>query len=139
MLLSDAAVVAALLGELEYPAHESATARRIEELGRDERAEGLVAEVEGVVVGFATLLWMPMFHRDGGILRIMAFVVATPHRRRGVGRALMVACLAVAQERGAERMELTTGDRRAEAHAFYAEQGFEREGIRMTRWLAPRR
>ena len=55
--------------------------------------------------------------------------VAPDHRRQGLGRALMRAALTVARERGADHMDLGTGERDVAARALYESLGFDnREG-----------
>jgi ribosomal protein S18 acetylase RimI-like enzyme len=55
--------------------------------------------------------------------------VAPERRGRGLGRSLMVAAIACARQRGADRMELGTGESDLAARALYESLGFSnREG-----------
>jgi GNAT superfamily N-acetyltransferase len=137
--LADADAVAALLGELGYPADRVSAASRIALLTSRPGSTVLVASRGVVVCGLATVHLIPLFHRDGQLARLTSFVVARAAQRCGVGSALLAACEAHARSLGAERLEVTSGDRRPQAHAFYEARGFEREGVRMTRWLVEKR
>ncbi len=51
--------------------------------------------------------------------------VAPERRGRGLGRALMEAAMELARARGADRMDLGTGDSDAAARALYESLGFD--------------
>jgi GNAT superfamily N-acetyltransferase len=136
--VADAPAIAALLAELGYPTDPASAAARIARLAEDSGSTVVVAARGGAVCGLATVHLIPLFHREGALARITSFVVQRSAQRSGVGSALLAACEAYARLHGAERIEVTSGDRRAEAHAFYEARGFEREGLRMTRWLVER-
>lgn len=136
--VADAAAIARLLNELGYATDSASASARIARLADDSGTTVVVATLAGVVCGLATIHLIPLFHRDGVLARITSFVVERSMQRSGVGSALLAACEAHARSHGAERIEVTSGDRRAEAHAFYEARGFEREGLRMTRWLVER-
>lgn len=136
--VADANAIAGLLAELGYPTDPASAAARIARLAEDSGSTVVVAARGGAVCGLATVHLIPLFHREGALARITSFVVQRSAQRSGVGSALLAACEAYARLHGAERIEVTSGDRRAEAHAFYEARGFEREGLRMTRWLVER-
>jgi ribosomal protein S18 acetylase RimI-like enzyme len=52
--------------------------------------------------------------------------VVPGRRRRGLGRALMLAAIDVARERGADYMDLNTGEQDLAARALYESLGFSR-------------
>ena len=56
------------------------------------------------------------YEKEGPNARIMALVVGSEHRDRGVGRALISAAEVWAKQRGAKDVRLTTHKRRAGAH-----------------------
>ena len=74
-----------------------------------------VAVVDGRIVGFATLL--------SGELEDL--FVDPGWMRRGIGRALVLDAVALARERGLERIEVTANDH---ALAFYEDVGFVLDG-----------
>jgi N-acetylglutamate synthase-like GNAT family acetyltransferase len=134
----DADAIASLLGELGYPTDQGSAAARIARLSAAEGSAIFVATRSGCVCALATLHLIPLFHRDSSLARITSFVVTRAAQRSGAGSALLTACEVYARAHGAERLEVTSGDQRPEAHAFYERRGFEREGVRMTRRLTER-
>lgn len=134
----DADAVAVLLGELGYPTDRGSAVARIARLTAGADSAVLVAVRGRAICGLATVHLIPLFHRDGSLARITSFVVSSSSQHCGVGTVLLTACENFARAHGAERLEVTSGDRRPVAHAFYEHRGFEREGVRMTRWLVER-
>lgn len=119
----DAPAIAALLGELGYPALGDAVAVRLAALRGPEHAV-LVAELAGAVIGLIGVHVFPVLHEDGLRGKILALVVASAQQRHGTGRLLLRAAEAFARDRGARRMEVVSGDHRAGAHAFYRRGGY---------------
>jgi GNAT superfamily N-acetyltransferase len=117
---SDAEPISLLLAELRYPASTEAIARRLERL----RTGVLVAETGGRVVGLASFHVIPHIELDHPTARLTSLVVAEDARRHGIGRALVERVEQEARNQGCGRLELTTGDRRTDAHAFYRRLGF---------------
>ena len=62
-------------------------------------------------------------------------VVDPPHRRGGVGRALLDATVASLKARGAPMVVLSTAERNEPAQRLFASAGFRRTMIEMTREL----
>jgi GNAT superfamily N-acetyltransferase len=130
----DAEAIAALLGELGYPTTAEVAGERLARL-RADAASWLWVAAEGErLVGLVGLHVMPLLER-GPFARITALVVAEDWRRRGVGRALMARAHEQAVAEGCERMELSSADRRADAHAFYRDIGFEEASRRFLKYL----
>jgi N-acetylglutamate synthase-like GNAT family acetyltransferase len=125
----DQAAITDLLRELGYPTRVHVVAERLDRLERDPASWMWVASDGGRVVGLAALHVMPLVQR-GPLGRLTAIVVGDGARRRGVGRALIGRVEQRARAEGCESMEVTTADRRSEAHAFYAELGFEQASRR---------
>ena len=83
----------------------------------------------GSVVGSFTLYVLPNLTRNGrkaGLLENV--VVDAPHRRQGVGRAMIEEARRLAEEAGCYKLSLTSTASRHEAHAFYRRCGMERHG-----------
>ncbi len=99
------------------------------------RALVLVAEVDGTIVGTATLelsqrmnpdSQQPPLAADEAHLRMLG--VHPEHRRRGIGRLLVGACIAQARARGKRRLTLDTTAGMVTARALYEEMGFSCRG-----------
>ena len=132
---TDAAAITVLLAELGYPDTVDAVAGRIARATAGGPDTVLVSTLGGVVAAVASIHLIPLFHRDGFLARVTSFVVAEDLRHRGVGTALLGACERWAWTQRAERLEVTSGDERQDAHRFYERQGYARQGRRFSKWL----
>jgi ribosomal protein S18 acetylase RimI-like enzyme len=91
---------------------------------------------EGIVGLVATQI-VPRLDRDALTCRITDIVVSAAHRRSGIGSTLMTAAEEEAREAGAPRLDLSSGEWRSDAHAFYARHGFETRARAFTKRLSP--
>jgi GNAT superfamily N-acetyltransferase len=114
-----------LLGQLGYPTTAAQVAARFARVAGSSVDAAWVAEVDGVVVGFASAHLLLPFELDGPLAELTALVVDGSHRGSGAGRALVDACETWAADAGAVRLSVATAFRRVEAHAFYERLGFE--------------
>jgi GNAT superfamily N-acetyltransferase len=126
---ADVPVIAELirgLARFEKLEHEvSMTQERLAEnlFGRHRYAETLLAEEEGVPVGFALFFHnFSTFLAQPGIYLEDLFVVPE-QRGRGVGRALLKELARLAVERGCGRLEWSVLDWNREAIGFYERLG----------------
>jgi ribosomal protein S18 acetylase RimI-like enzyme len=79
--------------------------------------------------GLAVLRLRPGMWSDALECYLAELYVVPAHRRLGLGRALMLAAMAHARERGADYMDLGTGEQDLAARALYESLGFSnREG-----------
>ncbi|SDL66385.1 Ribosomal protein S18 acetylase RimI [Glycomyces sambucus] len=131
---ADADAVAVLLGQLGYPQHEGVAAR-LEAWHADPSSAAFAPESEDGVLGVIAVHVCPYFERPGAWGRIVALVVAETARGQGVGARLVAAAESFAAARGCERMEVTSNDRRADAHAFYEARGYTVQNGRSSRFL----
>jgi ribosomal protein S18 acetylase RimI-like enzyme len=101
-----------------------------------ERVRRLLAEGQTAVLlggpgpdGLAVLRFRPAIWTDA-LECYLAELYVVPHQRgRGLGRALMQAAVVLARSRGADRMDLGTGETDVAARALYESLGFSnREG-----------
>jgi ribosomal protein S18 acetylase RimI-like enzyme len=134
--LGDTPAIADLLTQLGYPNTPPEVGGRLAAMDDDAGDRALVACEGDAVLGFAAVHLIPMIHHDGFVARVTAFVVDASARDRGIGTALFEACEAHAASRAAERLEVTSGDTRTAAHAFYTRRGCAREGQRFTKRIA---
>jgi GNAT superfamily N-acetyltransferase len=132
---ADAAAIAALLGELGYPADPLRVERRLRRISNDADSRLFVAELDGEVAGLAGLHLLPLVQRDEVGAELTAMVVGAAYRRKGVGAELVRAVEHEARLRGCGRLALGSANRRSDAHAFYERLGFESTGRRFAKTL----
>jgi GNAT superfamily N-acetyltransferase len=121
---ADADRIAALFTEEGYPAGASDIVARLERFGSP-FSQVIVADHEGEILGFIALHVLPRFEHDDRIVRILALVVDSGVRERGIGRLLMAEAERLATEVGAAFVELTAGHHRPEARQLYESLGYD--------------
>ncbi len=90
----------------------------------------LVATIDDVVVGTATLVIVPgMAHASRPWGQIENMVVHEDQRRKGIGEALMQRCDEISREAGAYKLQLMSSHPRKAAHAFYERMGFDPQSV----------
>jgi ribosomal protein S18 acetylase RimI-like enzyme len=80
----------------------------------------------------------PRRQGDASVVELDQLSVAPAARNRGVGTRLCEEVRAWAEERGADRVELSTWSFNAGAQSLFARLGFATDFIRMSHELAPR-
>jgi ribosomal protein S18 acetylase RimI-like enzyme len=101
-----------------------------------DRVRQLLAEAQITVLlvgagpdGLAVLRFRPAIWTEALECYLAELYVAPRRRRRGLGRALLLAALALARSTGADRIELGTSEDDVAARALYESLGFSnREG-----------
>jgi ribosomal-protein-alanine N-acetyltransferase len=94
---------------------------------------GLVADRGGKVAGFAVASWL----RQEVVADVEGLFVELDCRRRGVGSALIAACMAWAAKAGASTVRLEVRASNLAAHALYRRHGFTTAGVRRGYYSAP--
>jgi GNAT superfamily N-acetyltransferase len=94
-----------------------------------------VAEIDGIVVGLATVHAFTSIHAEREVAWLTTLIVGHDARHRGVGRALVAAAERWAGERGCQRLSVNTGLDRDDAHAFYGRLGYAHSGRRYSKAL----
>jgi aminoglycoside 6'-N-acetyltransferase I len=133
--MSDADALAALVTELGYPTSADQMQERLRVILPDSNYSTMVALVSGGVAGFIGFMVRPSYEADGLYGQIMALVVASAYRRRGVGGALTAAVESLLARRGAGVVVVNTANHRADAHAFYEGRGYSFTGRRYRKAL----
>ena len=131
---ADAAGLVPLLAELGYPTREAVLATRLAKLVRGGESV-FVAEERGALLGVLTVHVTPVLHRPRPVGRLTMLVVASHARGRGVGRALVTHAEGVLAASGCGLVEVTSNQRRSDAHAFYARLGYEVTSLRFKKAL----
>ena len=94
---------------------------------------GLVADNGGKVAGFAVASWL----RQEPAAEVEGLFVEQNCRRKGVGSALIAACMAWAAKAGAPAVRLEVRASNTAAHALYRRYGFSAAGVRRAYYSAP--
>lgn len=126
MARGDLAAVAELCAQLGYPIAGDALAHHFELLREAPQNALLVAEETGdeQVVGWVHVAGRVSLE-TGPFAQISGIVVDEHERGQGVGRALMAAAEAWADERGYDELRLWSNVVRERAHHFYEQLGYE--------------
>ena len=88
----------------------------------------LVAEDGGALVGAAAMVIRPRLNWGSPEAWLSDLCVRADARGRGIGRALVAACVDRARAAGCHLLRLDAGHRRAEAHRLYESLGFTHAG-----------
>jgi len=126
-LLSDAVEVVSLISELGYSVTEQFVRDRLTQVSSNSADVVFIADCAGGIAGFLSFHLLPLLHVDGNLGRITALAVSSRFRRCGIGRKLIAAAEGFAWARRCVRVEITSGDHRPEAHAFYEAVGYRQE------------
>ncbi|MBS1502293.1 MAG: GNAT family N-acetyltransferase [Bacteroidetes bacterium] len=112
--------------ELGYPVTREQMASRFQAIDRHTDYRTLVAEYNGKVAGMAGLVKGIYYEHDGIYVRVVAFIVNSAYRKKGIGLTLLKACEMWAANLGAAALLLSSGNRdeRADAFRFYQSHGF---------------
>jgi GNAT superfamily N-acetyltransferase len=132
---ADAATIAGMLGELDYPSEPEQVRERLERLGRRADGGALVAEVDGAPAAVIAYQLVDVLERDAPQCRLTTLVTTSTARRRGAARVLVESVERRARELGCFRLEVTTRPQRADASAFYAALGFHERRRRLVKPL----
>ena len=130
----DAAALAALIGQLGYDAGANDVTERLAAMEAEGRVV-LVAELDGAVVGCVSTSVMRVLHRPAPVGRISMMVVEETLRSRGIGAALVGAAERALAAQGCYMVEVTSHQRRTEAHRFYERLGYDRTSVRLAKEL----
>jgi RimJ/RimL family protein N-acetyltransferase len=109
--------------------------RYIRSLRRHPDAALYVAELQAEIVGRLSLARDP--HRSSAHVADLGLMVASSHRRRGIGSALLVQAEDWARSAGVTKLELHVFPHNAPALALYESLGYEREGHRRDHYRRP--
>ena len=93
----------------------------------------LVADHGEKVAGFAVASWL----RQETEAEVEGLFVEGAYRRRGIGGALIAACMAWAVNAGASTVRLEVRASNTAAHALYRRYGFSTAGVRRAYYSAP--
>ena len=125
MTAEDALPLQALLSQLGYPLDLPEVRRRYDAVAASKDHSLIVAEKEGQVAAFCHVYIGPALDKPPEAV-VQALVVDQAARGSGVGKIMMAAAEAWAQERGFGSVALASSVARTEAHVFYDAIGYQR-------------
>ena len=131
---ADAPRLVELIRYLGHPIDEKTLRRNLARLARIGEPP-LVAAEGGRVIGLCGLHTTLTIHRDAPLGRITNLVVAEEAHGRGIGRMLVEDVERRLRKLGCKMVEVTSNERRGEAHAFYRHLGYERTSVRFFKTL----
>nr|WP_299095504.1 GNAT family N-acetyltransferase [uncultured Metabacillus sp.] len=120
-----------LMEQLGYPTSVDKMKLRFNAINNNPSYHTLVADLEGKVVGMTGLNTGLFYEYDGSYVWIVAFIVDTNYRRKGIGKKLIQEAECWAREQGAIAIALNSGNReeRKDAHQFYLSMGYKAKSI----------
>ncbi|HEV2593921.1 MAG TPA: GNAT family N-acetyltransferase [Sphingomicrobium sp.] len=130
----DAGRLAELINELGHEINTKQVSRNLTSLIKSGEAP-LVATIDGKIVGLCGIGKRVLITRPAPLGRITSLIVTGEFQGHGIGRMLVEAAEAWMRQNGCALVEVTSNDRRAEAHAFYRHLGYERTSIRFVKAL----
>lgn len=139
---NDAALLVALLAEMDDPEHQNEQGNNVAELNI-ESARNIVARMEsylnfrvflifhnGVAVGtFSLLIFCSLSHNGSEQAVLDAVVISRQSRGKGIGSAMLEHACKIAADHGCYKIGLSSNLKRMDAHRFYLTFGFQQHGI----------
>ena len=133
--VADAPALAPLMAELGYPTTAEEMAARLEVLrGRADFAT-FVAEADGAVAGMVGVTVSPSLYRSDLLGAIVALVVSSEFRGRGIAARLVERGEQWLRDAGTRRATVNPSIHRAEAHRLYERLGYAATGVRFSKAL----
>jgi GNAT superfamily N-acetyltransferase len=120
----DAERIATLFTEEGYPAGPSDIVARLERF-ESIYSRVVVADHDGELLGFIAFHALPRFEHDDRIIRVLALVVDSGARERGVGHLLMEEAEHAGREVSAAFVEVTAGHHRPDARHLFESLGYD--------------
>jgi GNAT superfamily N-acetyltransferase len=122
-LLGDAAAIAALSGQLGYPASEADVRVRLTAALADADNDVFVAIASNAVAGWIHVYGVHTLESDAHA-EIAGLIVDEAHRSHGIGQALVVRAEQWAASAGYRDIRVRSNVIRERAHRFYTRHGY---------------
>jgi GNAT superfamily N-acetyltransferase len=132
---ADSTAITRLVAQLGYPATQAEIESRLAPILAHPDYAVWVAEVAGSVVGLVGVFVHLALEYDGLYGRLLGLVVDEAYRGQGIGQKLLDQTERWLRERGVNKLTLTSGKQRAEAHKFYRRLGYAETGFRFGKSL----
>ena len=114
---------------------ESEVLKRFEKMCSLDEYSVLVAEIDGSVYGFVSMVREFTLEVDGEFLRIIGLAVNSAYQRKGIGAKLLEEVERIAAEQKMGVITLSSNFKRTEAHKFYESQGYLKTSYTFKKFL----
>jgi len=132
---ADVPELAQLMAELGYPTSTGQMQVRMGAMEHRADFATFVAEADGRVAGMITVTVSPSLLRNEPNGAIVALVVSSTFRGRGIAPALIAHGETWLRQHGANRATVNPSIHREPAHRLYNRLGYEHTGLRLTKVL----
>lgn len=133
---NDADVISQLLGQLGFPQESYVMSLEKIKLFKQSDVDKLwVAKSNDKIIGILALNVITPFYYPGRFARVDTIVVDKQYRNCGIGKLLMRHAEEYAMSLGCQRLFLTSGNHRPEAHAFYKRIGYVNNATYFVKYL----
>lgn len=124
--IEDVETLKTLLNQLEYDKPQEWLQQKLENYLNSDMYEVFVAEDNGIIAGFITLVLYESFVLDK-CMHVETLIIDENIRGKGIGAKLMAAAEKFAEETGCNLIELLTLNNRRKdgTHNFYEKLGFK--------------
>jgi GNAT superfamily N-acetyltransferase len=86
-------------------------------------------------ISFIALHFYPSFHSKGNVGRIVAFCVDEKFRAKGIGTKMLHEAESFLSRNSCNRIEVTSNNRRTDAHAFYLKAGYIEDSKKFVKYF----
>ena len=132
---ADFEALADLMTQLGYETRAAEMQMRMEAIRADKHYATFVAVSKGKVCGMVGTFTRYSYEHNSPSGRILALVVSEKMRGRGIGHALMAAAEKDLAQKNIRRVAVNTRFERKDAHEFYENVGYRRNGFRFVKEL----
>ena len=131
MRFEDCPAVAQFWRELlDVPAATDESVRStFAKMSADKRYRSFVAEEDGIIVGFITMVEVLSFDDPHGYIKVNGIAILPEYRHRGIGEQLVKRAEQEALDRGADSIGCASNLKRAVAHLFFEKLGYEKSAF----------
>jgi GNAT superfamily N-acetyltransferase len=135
--VNDINELTALMEHLGYPTTIENMKIRFSNIQSNPDYHTLLASYDGNIVGMIGLVKAFNYEMDGSYVRIVALVVDTNYRKKGIGEKLLEEAESWARKIGATGIGLNSGNRpeRINAHNFYKNRGYVEKSVGFAKTL----
>ncbi len=127
---SDVGNICRLMDQLGYSVDSCTISEKLRLIENADIDSVFVAETGGEVVGLISCHITTLFHQKGSSGRITSLIIDENQRGRGIGNLLCLRAERFFQSFDCVKSEVTSGNRRSDAHEFYRSMGYQIDGLR---------